>query len=186
MSVANFIARTGPWGLTPNNQKAIGLMLGAKDAGAPTGMGAGYSHQLNVLFMATPDLSGIDRLAALKQAPEAVRIAVLTVCHELFHLLHKQLDPTSFVPRSKVAHAHYKNEEEELTVTGKCTTQMIPSQIQISAPPGLFNEHSLAKILGIAPRATLREGAVGLPVDASIINLSAPSSGPAVDYVACW
>lgn len=186
MTVANFIARTGPWGLTPNNPKAVGFILAARDTGAPTSMGAGYSHQLNTLFMTTPDLSAIGSLAALKQAPEGLRIAVLTVCHELFHLLHKQLDPSSFVPRSRVAHVHYKNEEEELTVTGSCTTQMIPSQIQISAQPALFNEHSLAKILRIAPRATLREGAVGLPVDASTINLAAAPSGPAVDYVACW
>ena len=151
MSLDTFVRKCGVWGLLPNNRAATDAYSKMKVMGPMMG-NAGYSSKLNKLCMRIPDLDDVSSLERLKRGGAAQRLSVVLACHEIIHNLHFMIDKPSFTRRSAARIADWDNEEELLTITGDVGKVALPSAVMVGCNPGLFNEHSLCRILRLSNR----------------------------------
>jgi len=153
MSLEVFIRKCGTWGLLPNNSVATGEY---KNMGVmpPMHVGAGFSRMLNKLCMNIPDLDEVSSLEQLKSQSASERLNVVLTCHEIIHNLHFLIDKESFKKRSKKKISDWDDEEELLTITGDVGTVPTPNSVMLACNPGLFNEHSLCRILKLSNRSS--------------------------------
>jgi len=151
MSLEIFVRKCGSWGLIPNNANALAAYQEMKVM-SRTCAGAGYTHMLNALCMAIPDLSDVGSLEQLKGKGAMERLTVVLACHEVLHGLHFALDKPSYKARIKKRIPDWDNEEEQLTIAGDTGSIALPAAVEVHANPRLFNEHSLCRILKLSNR----------------------------------